>query len=168
MWTSERAAPAVVLAALLGAATAAGAQPGGRATVTLQGAGLALGTVLPGAAPVVVAPWSVDHAAERAAAVFEITGEPGATVRIQFSGLPRVLRNSAGSGTLAIAGYTAQYNTVNGPGGATSFTPTPSPVAFVLNAAGRGWVSVGATVSASAAQPRGAYTLDGAAVIKVQ
>lgn len=166
MSISKRAATLVAAAALLAAAAprTTHAQP----TIVALGRALGFGTVLPGTGPVAVTPWAIGSWQPRVAPVFEIRGTPNSTVYVKLVALPTQLEDGNGN-AVAVTAWTAYYNTVNSAAGAVALpTSVGVETALTLSAAGRGYVSLGASISPTSSQPKGSYGLGEAGAISVR
>lgn len=168
---ARRRALALALALTAGSAGLAPALSSGLAAqvsvAQVNGPGLTFGTVFSGTSPVTVAPFTMGDGRGRAAAVFEIQGPASATVEVRVALVPGTIENGSGA-ALAVTGYSARYNTALSAAGAVPVDADGAWTAVTLSAGGRGYLSVGATVAAAAAQPQGSYSIAGGAAVEVR
>lgn len=147
-------------------APASGAQT--TPTIVRMDGSLTWGTVLPGLAPVVIAPWSNSAVPGRRAAVFQITANPNQTVYVKPLMLTTTLENTGGS-TVLVTAYTMSFNTVWSPAGAVALPClVGQEVAVTLGTSGKGYLSIGATLITTAGQPKGGYGIVDGGILQVR
>ena len=158
MYTTAKAALAILVLALLGAAAVDAQGVNGSVTatasvqspITVTGAqNLSFGNVFPGVAK------SVAYSDATNGGLFSATGQASTPVTYSYT-LPANL--TSGGNNLPIGSWTGYVNGANSTSGGAIITPSATPAGATLSAGGTLYFFVGATVTPPTNLPAGSYT----------